>query len=39
MAKADAVVLVVDARKFSFESLEHGLAEIRSAGAKWRASC
>ena len=33
VAKADAVVLVVDARKFNFESLEHGLAEIRAAGA------
>jgi len=27
------VVLVVDARKFNFEGLEHGLAEIRAAGA------
>jgi capsular exopolysaccharide synthesis family protein len=33
VAKADAVILVVDARKFNFESLEHGLAEIRAAGA------
>ena len=33
VAKADAVVLVVDARKFNFESLEHGLAEIRASGA------
>ncbi len=33
VAKADAVILVVDARKFSFESLEHGLAQIRASGA------
>jgi capsular exopolysaccharide synthesis family protein len=33
VAKADAVVLVVDARKFNFESLEHGLAQIRASGA------
>ncbi len=33
VAKADAVVLVVDARKFNFESLEHGLAEMQAAGA------
>ena len=33
LAKADAVILVVDARKFSFENLEHGLAQIRASGA------
>jgi Mrp family chromosome partitioning ATPase len=33
VAKADAVVLVVDARKPNFESLQHGLAEIRESGA------
>ena len=33
VAKADAVVLVVDARKFSFENLERSLAQIRAAGA------
>ena len=33
VAKADAVILVVDARKFSFESLEHGVAQIRASGA------
>ena len=33
VAKADAVILVVDARKFSFESLEHGLAQMRASGA------
>jgi capsular exopolysaccharide synthesis family protein len=33
VTKADAVILVVDARKFSFESLEHGLAQIRASGA------
>jgi polysaccharide biosynthesis transport protein len=30
---ADAVVLVVDARKFNMENLEHGLAQLRTAGA------
>ena len=33
MAKADAVVLVVDARKFNFDNLERSLAEIRASGA------
>ncbi len=33
MAKADAVVVVVDARKFNFDNLERSLAEIRAAGA------
>ena len=32
VAKADAVVLVVDARKPNFESLQHGVAQIRDAG-------
>ena len=32
VAKADAVVLVVDARKPNFESLQQGLAEIRESG-------
>ena len=32
VAKADAVVLVVDARKPNFENLQHGLAQIREAG-------
>ena len=34
VAKADAVVLVVDARKFNFESLEHGLAETPGLGGE-----
>jgi polysaccharide biosynthesis transport protein len=33
VAKADAVVLVVDARKFNMELLEQGLAQLHSAGA------
>jgi capsular exopolysaccharide synthesis family protein len=33
VTKADAVVLVVDARKFNIENLEHGLAQLRTAGA------
>ena len=33
VAKADAVVLVVDARKFNFELLEQGLAQLRNSGA------
>ncbi len=33
VAKADAVVLVVDARKFNFEHLEQGLAQLRASGA------
>jgi capsular exopolysaccharide synthesis family protein len=33
VAKADAVILVVDARRFNFENLEHGLAQIRASGA------
>ncbi len=32
-AKADAVILVVDARNFNFETLEHGLAHMRDSGA------
>jgi capsular exopolysaccharide synthesis family protein len=32
VAKADAVVLVVDARKFDPERLEHGLAQLRTTG-------
>jgi succinoglycan biosynthesis transport protein ExoP len=32
VAKADAVVLVVDARKPNFETLQHGLAQIRESG-------
>jgi capsular exopolysaccharide synthesis family protein len=32
VAKADAVVLVVDARKPDFETLEQGLAQIRESG-------
>jgi Mrp family chromosome partitioning ATPase len=32
VTRADAVILVVDARKFSFEDLEHGLAQIRASG-------
>ena len=32
-AAADAVVLVVDARKFSFDQLEQGLAQLRASGA------
>lgn len=32
VAKADAVVLVVDARKPNFEALTHGLAQIRESG-------
>jgi capsular exopolysaccharide synthesis family protein len=32
VGKADAVVLVVDARKFNFESLEQGMAQIRASG-------
>ena len=40
VAKADAVILVVDARKFSFENLEHGLAQICGPrGRTWWASC
>ena len=33
VTKADAVILVVDARKFTFESLEQGLAHLRASGA------
>jgi len=33
MTKADAVILVVDARKLTFESLEQGLAHLRASGA------
>jgi capsular exopolysaccharide synthesis family protein len=33
VAKADAVVLVVDARKFNFDQLEQGLSQLRSSGA------
>ncbi|MFZ0251031.1 MAG: hypothetical protein WAL61_13875 [Acidimicrobiales bacterium] len=33
LAKADAVVVVVDARTINFEHLEQGLAEIRASGA------
>jgi polysaccharide biosynthesis transport protein len=33
VAKADAVVLVVDARKFDPERLDHSLAQLRSSGA------
>jgi Mrp family chromosome partitioning ATPase len=32
-AKADAVVLVVDARKFNFELLDQALAQLRTSGA------
>ena len=32
-AKADAVVLVVDARKFNFEVLDQGLMQLRNSGA------
>jgi len=32
-AKADAVVLVVDARKFNLEILDQGLAQLRASGA------
>ena len=32
MAKADAVVLVIDARKPNFDTLQHGLAQIRESG-------
>lgn len=33
VAKADAVVLVVDARRFNYEHLEQGLAQMRASGA------
>ena len=33
-AKADAVVLVVDARKFNLEILDQGLAQLRASGAQ-----
>ena len=33
VTKADAVVFVVDARKFDLERLEHSLAQMRSIGA------
>ena len=33
VAKADAVILVVDARIFNFELLEQGLAQLRASGA------
>jgi capsular exopolysaccharide synthesis family protein len=33
VTKADAVILVVDARKLTFENLEQGLAHLRAAGA------
>ncbi len=33
MAKVDAVILVVDARKFNFANLERGVAEIKASGA------
>jgi len=33
VANADAVVLVVDARKFNFENLDQALAQLRAAGA------
>jgi Mrp family chromosome partitioning ATPase len=33
VTKADAVILVVDARKFTFENLEQGLAHLQAAGA------
>jgi Mrp family chromosome partitioning ATPase len=33
VAKADAVVLVVDARRFNFDELEQGLAQLRASGA------
>ena len=33
VTKADAVILVVDARKFTFENLEQGLAHLRASGA------
>jgi capsular exopolysaccharide synthesis family protein len=33
VAQADAVVLVVDARKFNFENLEQGLSQLRASGA------
>ena len=33
VTKADAVILVVDARKFTFETLEQGLAHLRASGA------
>jgi len=33
VTKADAVIVVVDARKFTFENLEQGLAHLRAAGA------
>ncbi|HEX4127540.1 MAG TPA: hypothetical protein VHX67_08185 [Acidimicrobiales bacterium] len=33
VTKADAVILVVDARKFTIEDLEQGLAHLRSSGA------
>jgi Mrp family chromosome partitioning ATPase len=33
VTKADAVILVVDARKFTIENLEQGLAHLRSSGA------
>lgn len=34
VAKADAVVLVVDARRFDPERLEHGLAQLRTTGTE-----
>jgi Mrp family chromosome partitioning ATPase len=33
VTKVDAVILVVDARKFTFETLEQGLAHMRASGA------